>query len=96
MRPRCGPARVDLCDADQAGKIGEFMALSVEDLEGKIKEKEDTMAASDEELKALLDGLNSQLVEARRKNDALVQDMKPRHSLLKSVHSHKKQDRVDL
>merc|ERR1712199_24400 len=49
LGPSCGPANLDLCDAEQKKSVEEAMALSAEDLDKKIaegeKEKEETIAA---------------------------------------------------
>merc|ERR1719316_2379146 len=40
LGPKCGPANLDLCDAEKKAKIEEFSKLSVEDRDKMIKEKE--------------------------------------------------------
>lgn len=39
LKPVCSPANLDLCDADKKKQIEDFMALGVDALEAKIKEK---------------------------------------------------------
>merc|ERR1711948_216783 len=43
LGPQCGPANLDLCDADKKAKIEEFSKLSDADREKMIKEKESDM-----------------------------------------------------
>merc|ERR1719150_1488529 len=60
LGPKCGPANLDLCDAEQKEKINEFLAMSIEDLESKVKEKEDEMAQADKDFEEVLKGLQNQ------------------------------------
>merc|ERR1712070_47471 len=48
IKPTCSPSNIDLCDADAKKKIEDLQALSVEDLDAKIEEKE-----KDEAIKAV-------------------------------------------
>jgi len=44
LGPKCGPANLDLCDAEQKAKIEGFMAMSAEELDASIKESEKGLA----------------------------------------------------
>jgi len=43
LGPRCGPATLDLCSAEDKSKIEGFMSMSIEDLKKDIAEKEAEM-----------------------------------------------------
>merc|ERR1711879_1105505 len=47
LGPRCGPANLDLCDAENKKKIDGFMTMPIADLKKAISEKEDEMAKAD-------------------------------------------------
>jgi len=40
LKPMCSPSNIDLCEADKKKQIEELMALSADDLDAKIAEKE--------------------------------------------------------
>merc|ERR1719271_1817311 len=37
LGPTCGPANLDLCDAKKKKKVEEYMAMSLDKLEGKMR-----------------------------------------------------------
>merc|ERR1719409_2146408 len=56
LKPVCSPSNIDLCDDDKKKEISDLQALSEEDLDAKIEEKEEELKAAEktfeEELKA--------------------------------------------
>merc|ERR1712129_486273 len=50
LGPTCGPANLDLCDADKKAQVNKFMGMSASDLSASIREKDDEMAAAEKEL----------------------------------------------
>merc|ERR1712060_569637 len=66
LGPTCGPANLDLCDADKKEQVNKFMAMSASDLSAAINAKVDEMAAAETELEELLKSLQSQYEEATK------------------------------
>ena len=66
LKPMCSPANIDLCDDDKKAEIEKFQAMSSDDLDAAIKEKE---AALDASLKAADDKVAKTLIEARKQRD---------------------------
>merc|ERR1712050_340184 len=50
LGPQCGPSNLDLCDAVKKSAIETYMKLDAKDLAKQIKDKEDELAASDNDL----------------------------------------------
>merc|ERR1712039_1022786 len=69
LGPQCGPANLDLCDADKKAKIGEYSKLSVEEREKKIKEKETEMEKAEKDFKTFVESLQKQYEDERSKKD---------------------------
>merc|ERR1712025_1026346 len=91
LGPTCGPANLDLCDADKKKQIEEFQALGAAKRETMIKEKEEESAKLESDFKAFVDGLQKQYQEASDKKDKDVEAIKSSGlGLLKSVHAHEK------
>merc|ERR1712039_1045515 len=57
LGPQCGPANLDLCDADKKGLIEKFQQMSEADLASAIKEKEDAMVKLESDFKEFVEGL---------------------------------------
>merc|ERR1712228_790943 len=74
LGPQCGPANLDLCDADKKAKIEEFTKLGVDAREKMIKEKEAEKAEKD--FKEFVEGLQKQYQEASDKKDKDVEAIK--------------------
>jgi hypothetical protein len=87
LGPTCGPANLDLCDAEKKAKIEEFMALSPEKRDELIKEKEAASEKLEGDFKAFVEGLNKQYKEESEKKDAGIEAIKTSGlGILKSVH----------
>jgi len=97
LGPTCGPANLDLCDADKKEQVNKFMAMSASDLSAAIKAKDDEMAAAETELETLLKSLQSQYEEATKKKDDTKTSIKESGlGLMKSVLAHRKTEKGEL
>jgi len=91
LGPSCGPANLDLCDAEKKQQIEEFMKLSEADLSTQIEEKNAAMEKLETDFKAFVDTLQKQYSESSDKKDADVEAIKSSGlGLMKSVQAHKK------
>mmetsp|Transcript_105277 Transcript_105277/g.285913 ORF Transcript_105277/g.285913 Transcript_105277/m.285913 type:complete len:169 (-) Transcript_105277:293-799(-) len=89
LGPTCGPANLDLCDAEKKAKIEEFMALSAEKRDEMIKEKEAASEKLESDFKAYVEGLNKQYKAESEKKDSAIEAIKNSGlGLLKSVHKY--------
>jgi len=97
LGPTCGPANLDLCDAEKKEQVNKFMAMSASDLGAAIKAKDDEMAAAETELETLLKSLQSQYEEATKKKDDTKKAIKESGlGLMKSVLAHRKSEKGEL
>jgi len=97
LGPRCGPANPDLCDAAQKKLLDEFMAMGVDDLKAKIKEKDEEMKKADTELEELLKGLQAQYEKGQKDTKEKKEAIKAAGlGLMKSVQAHKKSSKSEL
>jgi hypothetical protein len=97
LGPQCGPANMDLCDADKKALIEKFQALSAEDLASAIKEKEDAMTKLEADFKTFVEGLQKQYSEGSEKKDKDIAEIKESSlGLMKSVAAHHKQAKTEL
>jgi len=91
LGPRCGPANLDLCDADKKSQIEKFLAMPAKDLQGKIDEGEAAMKTAEKELEELLKSLQAQYEEATKKKDDTKKEIKESGlGLMKSVMASRK------
>jgi len=97
LGPTCGPANLDLCDADKKAQVSKFMAMSASDLSAAIKEKDDEMAKAEKDLEELLKSLQSQYEAATKKKDDTKKSIKESGlGLMKSVLAHRKSEKGEL
>merc|ERR1719282_895654 len=97
LGPTCGPANLDLCDADKKAQVNKFMAMSLDDLKAAIKEKDDEMAKAEKDLEELLKSLQSQYEAATKKKDDTKKSIKESGlGLMKSVLAHRKSEKGEL
>merc|ERR1712159_694114 len=83
LGPTCGPANLDLCDADQKAKITEAQALSDADLDAKIKAEVEKIQATYEKL-------------SKDKDETIANVKKSGLGMLKSVRASKKDGKKEL
>jgi len=97
LGPVCGPANIDLCDADKKAKIEEFKGMGVVKREEMIKEKEAEAENLEKEFKTFVEGLQKQYQEASDKKDKDLEELKASGlGLLKAVHAHEKNAKSEL
>jgi len=97
LGPSCGPANLDLCDADKKKQIEDISKLSIEERETKIKEQESQMEKAEKEFKEFVEGLQKSYQEASDKKDKDVEAIKAGGlGLLKSVHAFEKKQKSEL
>merc|ERR1719414_439376 len=97
LGPTCGPANLDLCDADSKKKIEELQAMSMDDLTKTIKAKEDELKTLEAESKKFVEGLqkayenNNKEAEAKKKaiTDSGL-------GVMKAVIAHRKTEKGEL
>merc|ERR1712113_817208 len=97
LGPQCGPANLDLCDAEKKSKIEEFTKLSADEREKKIKEGEAEMEKAEKDFKTFVEGLQKQYQDESDKKDKAVEAIKSGGlGLLKSVHAFEKKKKSEL
>merc|ERR1711920_1156036 len=97
LGPQCGPANLDLCDADKKAKIEEFTKLGADAREKMIKEKESESEKLEKDFKEFVEDLQKQYQEASDKKDKDVEAIKSGGlGLLKSVHAFEKKEKSEL
>ena len=91
LGPQCSPANFDLCDDEKKAQIKEFMALSKEKRDEKIKEKDGEISKLEADFKKFVEGLQNSYSEASTKKDKDVEAVKASGlGLLKAVQAHVK------
>jgi len=89
LGPTCGPANLDLCDAEKKADIEKFSKMSAADLEAAIKEKVDASEKAETDFKEFVEGLQKQYTEASEKKDKDVEEIKNSGlGLMKAVAAH--------
>jgi len=97
LGPQCGPANMDLCDAEKKALIEKFQQLSAADLAAAIKEKTDSMEKLEADSKAFVEGLQKQYSDANEKKDKDLEEIKNSGlGLMKSVAAHGKAAKGEL
>jgi len=90
LGPSCGPANLDLCDADQKKKIEEATAMSEADLDTKIKAEEDKIEAAETKFKEEVEKLQATYEKLSKDKDETIANVKKSGlGMLKSVRAHK-------
>ena len=91
LKPVCGPSNLDLCDDEKKKEIEELMALSAEDLDGKITEGEGKIEAAEKLFKDELEALQKNYEKLMKDKEATIAEVKASGlGLLKSVKAAKK------
>jgi len=91
LGPSCGPANLDLCDADQKTKVEEAMALSDADLTKKIEEGEKALTDAEDTFKSEVEKLQAKYESlTKEKDDTIANVKKSGLGMLKSVKAHKR------
>lgn len=91
LGPTCGPAHLDLCDADQKKRIEDAIALSDTELDAKIIAKEKSITDAESNFKAGVEKLQATYEKLSKDRDEAVANVKKSGlGMLKSVRGHKK------
>jgi hypothetical protein len=91
LGPSCGPANLDLCDAEQKKAVEDAMALSAEDLAAKITEGEKKMEDAESTFKSELEKLQKRYEELQKEKEETIANVKKSGlGMLKSVKASKK------
>lgn len=97
LGPQCGPANMDLCDADKKALIEKFQKMSATELDAAVKEKTDSMEKLESDFKEFVEGLQKQYSEANEKKDKDIEEIKTSGlGLMKSVAAHSKAAKSEL
>jgi len=91
LGPSCGPANLDLCDADQKKSVEDAMALSDADLDAKIKEGEEALSGAEDTFKSEVEKLQAKYESLMKEKDETIANVKKGGlGMLKSVKAHKR------
>jgi len=97
LGPTCGPAHIDLCDADKKAQIEKFSKMSASDLEAAVKEKTDAVEKLETDFKTFVDALQKSYTEANEKKDKDVEELKNSGlGIMKAVAAHNKAAKSEL
>jgi hypothetical protein len=97
LGPTCGPANLDLCDADKKAQIEKYSKMSPADLEAAVKEKDGEIEKLEKDFKTFVDGLQKSYQESSDKKEKDVEAVKNSGlGLMKSVAAHKKSAKSEL
>jgi len=91
LGPKCGPANLDLCDAEKKAQIEKFMGMDGAALTAAIEEKEGLMKDENSKFEKAVEGLQATYEELSKKKDENIKAVKESGlGLMKSVLAHSK------
>jgi len=97
LGPRCGPANLDLCDAENKAQIDGFMKMESATLQGLIDEQDAALKKIDDDAEAFLKSLQEQYEKSTKEADEKKKAIKESGlGLMKSVAAHKKSAKSEL
>ena len=97
LKPSCSPTNIDLCDDDKKKAIQDLQALSADDLEEKIKEKEKEQEAAEDTFKSEVEKLQATYEKLSKEKDAAVKAVKESGlGLMKAVRAGNKKKKEEL
>jgi hypothetical protein len=97
LGPVCGPANLDLCDADKKAEIEKFSKMSDSDIEAAIKEKDGEIEKLEKDFKTFVDGLQKSYSASSEKKEKDVEAVKSSGlGLMKAVAAHQKSAKSEL
>merc|ERR1719481_1257081 len=76
LKPMCSPTNIDLCDDDKKAEIEKLQAMSAEDLDAAIAEKEKLLTEAEETFKSEVDKLQSKYQELMAAKEKTEEDVK--------------------
>lgn len=90
LKPVCSPTNIDLCEEDKKAEILKFQAMSDEELDKLIADKEAEAQKAEDDFNAYVETLQTQYREATEAKDAAVEAVKASGlGLMKSVKAAK-------
>jgi len=97
LGPSCGPANLDLCDAEQKAKIQGFQALSADELTKKIEAEEKRITDAEENFKSEVEKLQANYEKlSKSKDDTIASVKKGGLGMMKSVKASKGDGKKEL
>eukprot|EP00930_Biecheleria_cincta_P052803 TRINITY_DN3808_c2_g1_i1.p1 TRINITY_DN3808_c2_g1~~TRINITY_DN3808_c2_g1_i1.p1 ORF type:complete len:170 (-),score=58.66 TRINITY_DN3808_c2_g1_i1:71-580(-) len=91
LGPRCGPANLDLCDAEKKQQIEKFLAMSGEELAKAIEGKDDELNAATKAHEEFVEGLQKQYEASEKALKEKKEEIKDSGlGLMKAVKAHRK------
>ena len=97
LGPSCGPANVDLCDAEQKAKIQAFQALSADELAKKIEAEEKKITDAEENFKSEVEKLQATYEKLSKDKDETIANVKKGGlGMMKSVKANKADGKKEL
>jgi hypothetical protein len=97
LGPRCGPANLDLCDAEKKAQIDGFMKMPIADLEAKVEEQDEALKKLDSDQEEFLKGLQEQYETKQKETEEGKKAIKESGlGLMKSVAAHRKSAKSEL
>jgi len=90
LKPSCGPANLDLCDDDKKKEIEGFLAMSDDDLNAAIAEKDKAVSDAEEHFKSEVEKLQSKYESLMEDKDKTIEEVKNSGlGLMKACKAHK-------
>lgn len=90
LKPSCGPANLDLCDDEKKKEIEGFLAMSDDDLDSAIAEKDKAVADAEEHFKSEVEKLQSKYESLMEAKDSTIEEVKNSGlGLMKACKAHK-------
>jgi hypothetical protein len=97
LKPSCSPSNIDLCDDDKKKEITDLQALSADDLEAKITEKEKELSAAEDTFKSEVEKLQATYEKLSKEKDAAIKEVKESGlGLMKAVRAGNKKKKEEL
>jgi len=91
LGPKCGPANLDLCDAEKKAQIEKFMAMDAAALTAAIEEKEGLLKDENSKFEKAVEQLQATYEELSKTKDENIKAVKESGlGLMKSVLAHSK------
>jgi hypothetical protein len=76
LKPICSPTNVDLCDADKKAEIEKFMAMTADELDVLIKEKDKLLEEAEENFKTAVNELQENYQKLQTAKDETLEAVK--------------------
>jgi len=93
LKPMCGPANLDLCDAEKKAQIEALQALSKEDLTKQIEEKKAEMKTLEETFESEVKKLQATYEQLQKDKDETIANVKKSGlGLMQAVQAAKKKE----